>query len=104
MYRIAYNESLTQLKKQKKSLSETNEYDSGGVSSSDNMLSSDEIEKKLADAISILPEKQRMVFHYRYYDDLSFKEISAIMGTSEGGLKANYHHAVTKIKEKLEIN
>jgi RNA polymerase sigma-70 factor (ECF subfamily) len=66
-------------------------------------MDSDRIEKILAKAIEALPNQQRMVFHYRYYDDLSFKQISTILGISQGGLKANYHHAVAKIKKKLGL-
>jgi RNA polymerase sigma-70 factor (ECF subfamily) len=64
-------------------------------------LTAEQIETKLAAAIETLPEKQKLVFHYRYYDELSFQQISEILGTSKGGLKANYHHAVNKIKEQL---
>ncbi len=104
LYRIAHNESLTLLKKRKKSLLESDAFDHSGIESTQDLMDSDRIEKILAKAIEALPNQQRMVFHYRYYDDLSFKEISTILGTSQGGLKANYHHAVTKIKKKLGLD
>ena len=104
LYRIAHNESLSLLKKQKKSLRESGMFDHGGLKATHDLMDSEHIEKMLAKAIEALPNQQRMVFHYRYYDDLSFKEISAILGTSQGGLKANYHHAVTKIKKKLGLD
>jgi RNA polymerase sigma-70 factor (ECF subfamily) len=56
------------------------------------------VELKLQKAISKLPEKQRVVFNMRYLEEMKYKKISEILGTSEGGLKASYHHAVKKIK------
>ena len=53
-------------------------------------------------AIQELPEKQQIVFQMKYFDDLKFKEISEILGTSVGGLKASYHHAVKKIEAFIE--
>ena len=61
----------------------------------------DEISLLLEKAILQLPEKQRMVFQLKYFKDLSYKEIQIITGGSIGGLKANYHHAVIKIKNLL---
>jgi len=55
-------------------------------------------------ALEELPEKQRQVFVFRYYDELSYKEISKIVGTSVGGLKASYHHAVKKIEIYVREN
>ena len=59
----------------------------------------DEIQLKLQKTLLKLPEKQRLVFHLKYQEDLSYDEISAITGTSVGALKASYHHAVKKIEE-----
>lgn len=64
-------------------------------------LSGDEIELRLQKAILRLPDKQRLVFNMRYYDELKFEEISAITGTSVGALKASYHLAVKKIEESV---
>ena len=68
---------------------------------SDIYFDGDELDKVLRDIIDTLPEAQRTVFCMKYFDDMSYKEISEILGTSEGGLKANYHHAVEKIKLNL---
>jgi RNA polymerase sigma-70 factor (ECF subfamily) len=62
-------------------------------------LSGDGIEKKLQKAILSLPEKQRLVFHMRYYDEMPYEEMSKILDTSVGALKASYHHAVKKVEE-----
>jgi len=75
-----------------------------GLISNNKLLSSDEISTKLQKALLTLPEKQRLVFNYKYFDDLQYDEISEITGTSVGALKANYHHAVEKIKIFLENN
>ncbi|MNY16097.1 ECF RNA polymerase sigma-E factor [compost metagenome] len=65
-------------------------------------LGSEEITKLLFEAIETLPEKQRMVFEYKYFEDLKYEEISKLTGGSVGGLKANYFHAVGKIEEFLK--
>jgi RNA polymerase sigma-70 factor (ECF subfamily) len=62
----------------------------------------DETLRQLHRAQSLLPEKQRLVFQLRYFDELPYSDIAAITGTSEGGLKANYHHAVQKIRTTLQ--
>lgn len=64
-------------------------------------ISGDEVEKKLQKALLTLPDKQRMVFNMKYYDDMKYEEIAEITNTSVGGLKASYHHAVKKIEEFL---
>ncbi|WP_019037954.1 RNA polymerase sigma factor [Psychroflexus tropicus] len=63
--------------------------------------SGDEIQLKLQKAVSELPTKQREVFNMKYFDHLKYSEIAEITGTTEGGLKANYHLAVKQLKEKL---
>ena len=60
-----------------------------------------ELELQLQKALAQLPEKQRLVFQMKYFDDLKYEDISRILGTSVGALKANYHHAVAKIKDFL---
>jgi RNA polymerase sigma factor (sigma-70 family) len=62
-------------------------------------MSGDKIQLKLQKAILQLPEKQRVVFNMKYYDELKYEEMSVILGTSVGALKASYHHAVKKIQE-----
>lgn len=63
-----------------------------------------EIQLKLQEALAQLPHKQRIVFNMKYFDDMTFEQISAIVDTSVGALKASYHHATQKIKTFLEIN
>jgi RNA polymerase sigma-70 factor (ECF subfamily) len=104
LYRIATNESLTFLANQKKrgfQDLEQMENSLGHSTNGNGTLGSEEILQKLQMAINELPEKQKLVFNMRYYDELSFRDISEILGTSEGGLKANYHHAVNKIEAFL---
>jgi RNA polymerase sigma-70 factor (ECF subfamily) len=104
LYRIATNESLTFLEKKKKryffSLDDHQEKLESYVDSSAS-LSGDEIEVKLQKSLLKLPDKQRLVFHLKYEEDLSYEEISKITGTSVGALKASYHHAVKKIEQEL---
>jgi RNA polymerase sigma-70 factor (ECF subfamily) len=104
IYRISTNEALTFLKSSKKrqtlSIHDHEEVLSG--SSNDNYFSGDEIQKKLQVAVQKLPYKQRLVFLMKYYQDMPYKEISDILKTSIGSLKANYHHAVKKIEKSLE--
>ena len=97
LYRIATNETFTYLQKQKKlGYSELSE---GQFSqAADEYFEPSEIQKKLIAAIAKLPEKQKAVFNLRYFDELSYKDISEILNTSEGALKASYHHAVKKIE------
>ncbi len=104
LYRIATNESLTFLEKKKKryffSLDDHQEKLESYVDSSA-PLSGDEIQVKLQKSLLKLPDKQRLVFHLKYEEDLSYEEISKITGTSVGALKASYHHAVKKIEQEL---
>jgi RNA polymerase sigma-70 factor (ECF subfamily) len=61
------------------------------------------IEQKLMRAIELLPEKQQVVFNLKYFEEKKYSEMSQLLGTSEGALKASYHHAVKKIKELMKI-
>ena len=104
IYKIATNEALNHLKKQKRrtalSLDDAaNELENH--LSSGTYISGDEIQMKLQKALLKLPEKQRLVFNMKYFDDLKYDEISAITDTSVGALKASYHIAVKKIEEEL---
>ena len=65
------------------------------------LITGEEIEKRLHKALLKLPDKQRLVFNMRYYEDLSYEQISQITSTSVGALKASYHHAVKKIEIEL---
>jgi len=67
----------------------------------DSFFDGDELQKELLRAIEKLPEKQRLVFNMRYYDEMKYEDMSEILGTSVGALKASYHHAVKKVTEAL---
>ncbi len=102
LYRIATNESLSFLElKKKKGLAG---YEEGMVTDlcADDYFDGDELQIKLQEAILSLPEKQRLVFNMRYYDDIKYQDMEKILGTSEGALKASYHHAVKKISEYIK--
>ncbi|MCL2097206.1 MAG: RNA polymerase sigma factor [Bacteroidales bacterium] len=107
LYRIATNEALTFLKakrtrfflplvdveNQLKNKLEDDPYFDGN-----------ELQRQLQKAILTLPEKQRVVFNMRYFDDLKYEEMSEILGTSVGALKASYHHAVKKVEELMNVD
>jgi RNA polymerase sigma-70 factor (ECF subfamily) len=104
LYRIASNESLTFLEQQKKRQSVSLDQVQGGLSDrlmADKDFDPNKAEWKLQLAIQQLPEKQRLVFTLRYYDAMPYEDMSRVLGTTEGGLKASYHHAVKKIEEYL---
>jgi RNA polymerase sigma-70 factor (ECF subfamily) len=102
LYKIATNECLTFLEKQKKnnavSLSDV-ETGLSNTLKADAQFDPNKLEWKLQKAILKLPEKQRIVFNLRYYDEMPYEEMSRVLDTSEGALKASYHHAVKKIEE-----
>lgn len=102
LYRIATNESLTFLEQKKKkaavSMSDAEEGLSNEVRASEH-FDYQKLEWKLQLAIQQLPEKQRVVFNLRYYDEMPYEEMSQVLETSTGALKASYHHAAKKIEE-----
>jgi RNA polymerase sigma-70 factor, ECF subfamily len=104
LYRIATNETLSFLKKRKNRnylpLGDYQEYLEKNLAS-DPYTDGDEIQMKLQKAIIRLPEKQRLVFNMKYFDELKYEEISDVLGTSVGALKASYHHAIKKIEQYL---
>ncbi|MEZ5082812.1 MAG: sigma-70 family RNA polymerase sigma factor [Bacteroidales bacterium] len=104
IYRIATNETLTFLKKKKRALfisfDSVSDYLEQKMED-DNYFSGDEIQKKLQKALLQLPEKQKLVFNMKYFDDMKYEEISNVLGTSVGALKASYHIAVKKIEKSL---
>ncbi|MBT8307151.1 MAG: sigma-70 family RNA polymerase sigma factor [Maribacter sp.] len=105
MYRIATNEALTFLKKKSNKLGISDaELKDKMVSNlqADVYFEGDEIQLKLQKAIATLPEKQKLVFNMKYYQEMKYEEISAILDTSVGGLKASYHLAVKKVESFLK--
>jgi len=105
LYRIATNESLTFLQQQKKRASVSLSDVETGLSNkvkADVGFDANKLEWKLQVAIQLLPEKQRAVFNLRYYDEMPYEEMSRVLETSEGALKASYHHAAKKISEYIK--
>ena len=104
IYRIATNECLSFLKKKKRRfflpLEDVNKELSQKIDSAPH-VSGDEVQLKLQKAILTLPDKQRLVFNMKYFDDMTYDEIAAITKTSVGALKASFHHATKKIEEFL---
>lgn len=102
IYRIATNETLSFLKRKKRwaflPWSDVENVLSEKVDS-DSRISGNEIQRKLQKAILSLPEKQRVVFNLRYYDEMKYEEMSKVLDTSVGALKASYHHAVKKVEQ-----
>lgn len=100
LYRIALNESLTFLQKQHNDESLSDEgCDAARSLESDPYFDGSETELLLQQAIASLPEKQRIVFNLRYFDEMKYEEMSRLLSTSEGALKASYHLAVKKIEQ-----
>lgn len=105
MYRIATNEALSFLKAKSKKLGVSNDELQERLANNlqaDVYFEGDEIQLKLQKAIALLPEKQKLVFNMKYFEELKYKEISEILGTSEGSLKTSYHLAVKKIEASLK--
>lgn len=105
LYRIATNEALSFLK-QKRRVFYLPVLDAervlSNVISNDEYFDGNEIQRKLQKAILTLPEKQRVVFNMKYFDEMKYEEISDVLKTSVGALKASYHYAVKKIESYLE--
>lgn len=104
LYRIATNEALTYLNQAKRktatSMYEVSEYLQQNLEA-DEYFDGDDIQMKLQKAILTLPEKQRLVFNMRYFDEMPYQEMSEILDTSVGALKASYHHAAKKVEDYL---
>lgn len=102
LYRIATNECLSHLGSRKRKvllpMTETGELLAAQLPADDAPAAAD-IERKLQAAILTLPDKQRLVFNLRYYDEMPYEQMADITGTSVGALKASYHHAARKIEE-----
>ncbi|MBR5834159.1 MAG: RNA polymerase sigma factor [Bacteroidales bacterium] len=105
LYRIATNETLNHLKKIRRENAISLDAEGQLLASridEDPYFNGDALQRELHKAIQQLPEKQRLVFNMRYFDELKYEDIAEITGTSVGALKASYHHAYNKIKEALE--
>lgn len=105
LFKIAINESINFLNRERK---RNNVAENGedlfllDKLESDPYFDGDALHKSLMSAVATLPEKQRLVFNMRYFDDMKYEQISEILGTSVGALKASYHHAVKKISQAID--
>jgi RNA polymerase sigma-70 factor (ECF subfamily) len=107
LYRIATNESITFLNQKRNRQMiplEDAEYLLSRSLHHDAYFSGDELQLQLQKAILTLPEKQRIVFNMKYFDEMPYEDMSEVLGTSVGALKASYHHAVKKIKDWFDLD
>lgn len=104
LYRIAINEAIDFLRRKQKSTMIEIDKEPGlaNMLMDDDYFDGDHAQAVLQQAIAKLPDVQRIVFNLRYYDEMKYSEISKLLGTSVGALKASYHFAVSKIKDELE--
>lgn len=106
LFRIANNETLNYIQRQRHHISlDSNDDDENGPPihlESDPYFDGDETQIQLQQAVSALPPKQRQVFTLKYFQEMKYEEMSEILGTSIGALKASYHHAVQKVTEYFE--
>lgn len=106
IYRIAYNEALQLIRKNKRQATEHSEE----LNSYSNTLFADpyfrgeRVHKVLLEAVASLPERQKQVFELKYFEEFKYSEIAEMLKLSDGSLKASYHHAVQKIKEFVKLN
>lgn len=101
LYKIAINEAITFLARERKRMSislDEQESALAATIASDENVDGDRLALQLREAVASLPEKQRLVFNMKYYDDMKYEDMSSILGTSVGALKASYHLAVKKIE------
>ncbi len=107
VYRIATNESITFInQKARKNNISSQEQAQKEIDNlkADTYFDGDAVQLKLQKAIALLPEKQQLVFKMKYFQELKYEEISAILGTTVGGLKASYFHAVKKIEDYMNAS
>ena len=102
LYKIAINESLTFIAKERKRLNVSIDDEASmlvNAIEADDNIDGDQLALELRKAIALLPEKQRLVFNMRYYDEMKYEQMAEILGTSVGALKTSYHLAVKKIEQ-----
>ncbi len=105
LFRIAINEALNHLSKKKQVLSlDQTDGSLADMLASDSYFDGDEVQRQFQTAINTLPEKQRLVFNLKYFDEMKYEDMSSLLGTSIGALKASYHHAVRKISAFFDDN
>ena len=105
LYKIAVNESITHLDRERRRAGVSLDDEASALVhtiEADEWIDGDELSVKLRKAVATLPEKQRLVFNMKYFDDMKYERMSEILGTSVGALKASYHLAVKKIEQYLE--
>lgn len=103
IYRIATNEALTLLRKKRPGVDiDTVASELADLVDHGSYISGDELARKLQKILLTLPDKQRLVFQMKYYEDLTYEQMAEITGTSVGALKASYFHAVRKIEEQIQ--
>ncbi|MDE6854023.1 MAG: sigma-70 family RNA polymerase sigma factor [Muribaculaceae bacterium] len=101
LYKIAVNESLSFIERERRRTTlslDDDEAAAARTATADSDLDGDELSQRLQQAIATLPDKQRLVFNMKYFDDMKYEEMSEILGTSVGALKASYHLATKKIE------
>lgn len=107
LYKIAINESITFLARERKRLNiSLDEQEAGLINTieADTDIDGEHLALRLREAIATLPEKQRLIFNMKYYDEMKYDDISEILGTSVGALKASYHLAVKKIEQYFDTH
>ena len=106
LYKIAINESLSHIEREGRRRTMSVDDEEAGTAAnaieSDTFIDGDRLCQELRKAIATLPDKQRLVFNMRYYDEMPYEEMSSILGTSVGALKASYHLAVKKIEQYFD--
>ncbi|MEO1260686.1 MAG: RNA polymerase sigma factor [Bacteroidota bacterium] len=105
LYRIATNEAITFINKQKQKMTAPIDSEENNLSNqlkADPYFDGDEIQILLKNAIEGLPDKQKQVFNLRYFDEMSYADMSELLDTSQGALKASFHHAVKKIEQYMK--
>lgn len=107
LHKIAINESLSFLERERKRQNVSLDDEESHliqVIEADTNIDGDQLKLKLRKAVATLPEKQRLVFNMKYYDDMKYEDMSKILGTSVGALKTSYHLAVKKIEQYFSDN